>query len=354
MGAPRVRSSSLRLPDSKTKPHHLPRFEDSGRLLLLLLLPVAVLLFAGMLGWKRNVMRRLGDEPLVRSLIRGFSTKRERIRFVLYASALLLTVLGLANLQTPLSGDMDRKEGVDILFALDVSRSMHADDVRPTRLQVARQLLIKTVNRLPDARIGLVVFAGRAYLQMPMTFDHASAAAYVSAASPESVPSQGTSISEALILSVSALSSDEKVQKLLLMVTDGEDHEEGVMEAAAALRESGIRLMVVGMGTEAGVPLKNPGTGLVRLDEEGRSVVTRLNEPFLRRMAEEAGGLYLGTSEIDPVVRRLLAEVDAMEKTPLTRPFEGGTAHHFQWFLGAALALLLFDSLWMSTQRHTA
>ena len=305
-----------------------------------------VFLFLGLLRWKSDVVRRIGDESLLRSMI-GFDPGRVGwLRFSLIASAFALTVLGLANLQTPRETVTVQRKGVDVMFALDVSRSMYADDVKPSRLQVAKQMLARIMERMPDARIGLVLFAGRAYLQMPLTFDRASASAFLAAAGPESVPSQGTAIAESLTMAAMALSTDEKSQKVLFMVTDGEDHEEGIAEAARLVRESGIHLMVAGVGTEAGVALKNPESGLVRLDSEGNRVVTRLNEAFLGSLAKEAGGLYLGSSETDRVVKGLLGRVDAMEKTPMAAPSEGRYHSHFQWFLGAALLLLILEYLY--------
>jgi Ca-activated chloride channel family protein len=324
----------------------LPRFEQSAHLLFLLLLPVMVLFFLSLLRWRSDVVRRIGDESLVRSMIGGDPLRGAWFRFSLIASAFALAVLGLANMQTPREAATEQRKGVDVMFALDVSRSMYADDVKPSRLQVAKQLLARIMERMPDARIGLVLFAGRSYLQMPLTFDRASASAFLAAAGPESVPSQGTAIAESLTMAAMALSTDQKSQKVLFMVTDGEDHEEGIAEAAVLIRESGIHLMVAGVGTEAGVALKDPESGLVRLDFQGNPVVTRLNEEFLRSLAKEAGGLYLGSSETDGVVKGLLDRVDAMEKTPLAAPSEARYHSHFPWFLGAALLLLLFEYLY--------
>ena len=324
----------------------MPRFEQSAHLLLLLLLPVLVLLFTSFLRWKSDVIRRLGDEPLVRSLLKGYSPWDDRLRFILISASFVLCVIGLSNLQTTRASATVQRKGVDVMFALDVSRSMYADDVKPSRLLVARQMLSRIMERMPDARIGLVLFAGRSYLQMPLTFDHSSAASFISAASPESVPSQGTAIAEALTMAATALSTDDRTQKVLLLVTDGEDHEEGVKEVAELIRESGIRLLVAGVGTETGVALKNPESGLTRLDAEGRPVVTSLNESFLRTLSEDAGGAYLGSSQTDLVVKGLLAQVDALEKKPLPMPDEERHESHFQWFLGAALLLLLIEYLY--------
>ena len=296
--------------------------------------------------WRSNVLRRIGDESLVRSMVGGMSDRGPWVRFMLVSTAFVLSVLGLANLQTPRAAATVQRSGVDVMFVLDVSRSMYADDMTPNRLQVSRQMLSRVMERHPDARIGLVLFAGRAYLQMPLTYDHAGASAFISAAGPESVPSQGTAVAEALTIGAMALAADEKTQKVLFMVTDGEDHEEGVDEAAALIRESGIRLMVAGVGTESGVALKDPSSGLVRLDAEGRPVVTRLNEPLLRSIAEKAGGVYLGSSRTEQVVGGFSAQVEAMEKKPTAIPAEGGYASHFQWFLGGAFLLLLLEQLY--------
>ena len=299
-----------------------------------------------MLRWRRRVLRRLGDETLVRSLLMGYPQREAWIRFLSFSSAFMLTVLGLSNLQTPREGATLQRKGVDVMFALDVSRSMHADDLKPSRLQVAKQMLSRILQRMPDARFGLVLFAGRSYLQMPLTFDRSSAFDFLAAAGPESVPSQGTAVAESMTMAAMALSTAQKSQKVLFMVSDGEDHEEGIAEAANLIRESGINMMVAGVGTEAGVALKNPESGLVRLDSEGNPVITRLNEDFLKSLAKEAGGLYLGSNETDRIVKSLLDRVDEMDKTPMAAPSEGRHRSHFQWFLGAALLLLLFEYLY--------
>ncbi len=333
------------LPYEAANDHALPRFEHNTYLFPLLLLPVMFFLFTGLLRWKSDVVRRIGDETLVRSLVRGLSVRGAWMRFLLFATAFAISVLGLANLQTPRSAGMQERRGIDVMFALDVSRSMYAEDVSPSRLQLSKQVLARVMESLPDARIGLVLFAGRAYLQMPLTFDHTSASAFLSAAGPESVPSQGTSIAEALTISATALTVDDGMQKVLLMVTDGEDHEKGVSEVARMIRESGILLLVAGVGTESGVPLKNPESGLTRLDADGRPVITRLNEAFLESLAVEAGGLYLGSSRTDPIVKGVMAKLEAMEKTPMPALADNRYESHFQWFLGAALLLLLIEYL---------
>ena len=199
-------------------------------MLTLLLAPVLVLLFILLIKWKKKTITKIGDEKLIRQLIADYSPRRFLVKFILVLSAFVLTGLGVANLQYPKQVEQVNRQGIDVMIALDVSKSMLAQDMQPDRLQRARLMVNRLIDRLQNDRVGLVLFAGRAYLQMPLTSDHSAAKMYVNTASTQSVPTQGTVIAEALTTCNNAFDEKQKKYKAVILITDGEDHDETAME----------------------------------------------------------------------------------------------------------------------------
>lgn len=265
--------------------------------------------------------------------------------------ALLFMVFALANLQFPKAPVQEFRSGADVMFVLDVSKSMYAKDITPSRLDRARQLLIRLTERLGNNRVGLVIFAGRAYLQMPLTTDHLTARMYVSTSGPESVPAQGTVISEALRISADAFPQTDKKYRAIILVTDGEDHEKPALEEAKMLFSSGISLHVVGVGTGAGTTFTDPASQLQQLNADGQVVVSRLNEEMLEELAIAASGTYQRLEKTDQVVDRLLQEIGMLDKRPMASMSTATYTHYFQWF--AAIALLMVTIEFFLGERKT-
>jgi Ca-activated chloride channel family protein len=321
----------------------LLRFEHPLYLLALALAPAMVLLYLGVVRWKRRTVRNIGDEALVRQLVAGYSPRKFRWKFYLVLAAFVLAGLGFANLQYPGQVEQVQRQGVDVMIVLDVSRSMLARDLQPSRLDRARQFVQRLIDRLRNDRVGIVLFAGRAYLQMPLTTDHAAARLYINSAGPESVPTQGTVIGEALQVALNAYGAADKKFKTVVLITDGEDHDDQALELAARLKEEGVLLHTVGVGTPQGGTLADPVTQEQKRDAEGKVILSRLNEPVLQQLAQAASGTYLRLTDTDQTVDGILAQVDAMEKKAILDPSSIRYRSFFQWFLVAAFILLIVE-----------
>lgn len=326
------------------------RFEHTEYLLLLLLVTVPVLLFRYVLLWKKKTAKKIGDEKLVAQLTRSFSLRRYLIKFCVVAGALVILVFAAANLQSATQVENSSRKGIDIMIALDVSKSMLAEDVKPSRLDEAKQLISKLMERLQNDRVGLVIFAGRAYLQMPLTSDHIAAKLYVNNASPDAVPTQGTVISEALRLSNTAFNAKDKKYKAILLITDGEDHDEGALKTAKTLAENGVVINTVGVGTTTGSPILNPITSESKRDLQGNVIISRLNEQELMDIASAAGGVYQQLNDADTAVDKIIGEINAMEQKTIRDNSLLNFRSFFQWFLALALVALAGE-LFISEKR---
>jgi Ca-activated chloride channel homolog len=330
------------------------RFEHIEFLLALVLDPVLVFLFWNMLRWKKNTVKKMGDEHLVKKLIMGYSPKRFLAKFLLVITAFVLTGLGVANLQYPRQVEQVNRKGIDVMIALDVSRSMLAEDVKPNRLERARQLINRLMDRLPNDRIGLVLFAGRAYLQMPLTTDHGAARIYVNSATPESVPTQGTVIGEALAMCRNAFEKKEKKFKTVVLITDGEDHDENALQAAKELSESGVLIHTIGTGTSQGAQIMDPVTKEPKKDAMGNTVITRLNEPELLQIAQAGNGVYQLLVDTDDTIKKILEQIAGMERKSITDNSFINYRSFFQWFLAVALVLLIAEIFLSERSRQKA
>ncbi len=312
-------------------------------LLLLLLIPAAVL-FVLNKRWKKKTRKKIGDEQLVNLLTANHSTKKFSAKFYLLFAAIALTALGAANLRTAGKAENVNRKGRDIVVAMDVSKSMLADDVKPTRLDKSKQFVSKLMDQLPDDRIALIWFAGKAYLPMPLTADQGAAKLFIQSAAPESVPTQGTVIGEALRLASESFPQESKRYKIVLLITDGEDHDESAVTMARQLKDRGILLLSIGLGTIEGSPITDPATKEFKKDNLGQTVVSKLNEPLLRQLASVNGGLYGNLQNTDEMLEEITAVINQLEK----KGVEGEVSNtnynnYFTWFLVAAALFLLIE-----------
>lgn len=309
----------------------------------LVAIPLLVFLFVVVLRWKKETIKKIGDNALVNQLIKGYSSHKFLAKFVLSALAVSFIILAMLNLQKPGTMDNIERKGVDVIIALDVSKSMLAEDSKPNRLEVAKQLVNKLMNQLQNDRIGLILFAGRAYMQMPLTTDHGAARMYVQNAGPEVVPTQGTVISEALRLSNAAFNSKEKKYKAVVLITDGEDHDPASLQVAQQLAENAIMINTVGIGSPEGAPIMDPLTNTYKKDPEGNTVISRLNEVQLQQLAQTTKGVYVRLSDSEQAVATIMQQLSTIEKTALEDSAFKDFKSYFQWFLGAAILLLLVE-----------
>lgn len=319
------------------------RFQYIELLPALAVLPLLVFLFFMVIRWKANAMKAIGEAALVNQLIKGFSSQKFFIKFVLSAIAVGAIILGIMNLQKPGTMQNIERKGVDVVIALDVSKSMLAEDSKPNRLEVAKQLVNKLMVRLQNDRIGLILFAGRAYLQMPLTTDHGAARMYVQNAGHESVPTQGTVIGEALRLSNAAFNSKDKKYKAVVLITDGEDHDPGAVQVAQELAANAIMINSVGIGSAEGTTLIDPLTNDLKKDPQGNTVITKLNEVELQQLAQSTKGVYVRLTDPEQAVNVIMQQLGSIEKTELEDKAFKDYKSYFQWFLAAAFVLLLIE-----------
>jgi len=319
------------------------RFQHIGLLPAFAVILLIIALFLIVIRWKKNTIKKIGDFALVNQLIKGYSANKFFVKFILSVLAVSFIILGMMNLQKPGTMENIDRKGVDVLIALDVSKSMLAEDSKPNRLEVAKQLVNKLMNRLQNDRIGLVLFAGRAYLQMPLTTDHGAAKMYVQNAGPHVVPTQGTIISEALRLSSSAFNSKDKKYKAVVLITDGEDHDPASIKVAQELAGNAIMINTVGIGSPEGAPIMDPLTNTYKKDPQGNTIVSRLNEIELQQLAQATKGVYVRLNDPEEAVATIMQQLSTIEKTDMEDSAFKDYKNFFQGFLAAALLFLLIE-----------
>lgn len=329
------------------------RFQHVLHLLALGALPFLVLLFIGMLLWRRKKLKKLGDETLVSGQLIGYIPGRNTTRFILLSIALIAAIFGWANLQMGAKTDKVQRKGVDMIVALDVSKSMLANDIQPDRLTRAKQLIMRMLDKADNDRVGLVVFAGRAYLQVPLTIDYSAMKMMLQTVKPDMIPTQGTVIGDAIDLSLKSFSQKEKKYKSLVIISDGEDHDEHALAKAKEAAESGVIIHTVGIGSPQGVTLYDPATKAPKLDESGNPVVTKLNEGELQNIAAAGRGTYSLLNNSDAVAEKIMGEVDGMEQKNLGAVIFTDYKSYFQYFLIVAFAALLIEWLIPSATKKT-
>jgi len=311
---------------------------------LFVAIAVLVLLFLSLLRWKRNTLKRIGDEKLVRLLINNFSSERFTVKFILQVAAFTLGILAVMNPRKPGDADNISRKGIDIAIALDVSKSMLATDLAPNRLERAKQLINKLIGAMPNDRVALVLFAGKAYLQMPLTIDHGAANLFVSSATPDAVPQQGTVISDALKMSAGVFNSNEKRFKAVVLISDGEDHDETAITTAKALAEQGVMVNTIGIGSVEGSPIIDPATGLNKRDEAGNTVISKLNEEELKEIATETNGVYIQLKSSDEAIAVLKSQLSQIERKAFGDVSQMNFKTYYLWFAAAMFFLLLIEN----------
>ncbi len=310
---------------------------------LALLIPLAGL-FYYVLKWKQKVRRSLGSERLISQLTDDYSQKKYIYKVVAIIVAIGLLIISAANLHKPIEEKGSTGNGIDVMIALDLSKSMLAEDEKPTRLDKAKQLIYQLTEQLRNNRIGLVVFAGHAYLQMPLTSDIGAAKMFVSNVNPSQISWQGTVIGEALTLCSNSLDTKEKKYKAVILITDGEDQDTKAIDAAKELTEKGVIVHSVGVGSVEGAPIIEPGTNDYKRDANGETVITKLNTKLLQQIADVTGGTYHYLDNTDAVSNDLSQILNAMDKKEFGNP--GGYVNYESYyfiFLTIAVLLLIIE-----------
>jgi Ca-activated chloride channel family protein len=330
------------------------RFANPAFLYLLLLLPVVMLLYIINEVRIRKALKRLGDANLVGGLMPEMSRIRPLIKFTLQLIAFSAGVIMLSRPQFGSKIEDVKKQGVEVIIALDVSNSMLAEDIQPDRLTRAKQAISRLVDNLDNDKIGLIVFAGDAYIQIPITTDYISAKMFLSAISPNIVPKQGTSIGAAINLGVKSFSPGEGKSKAMIIITDGENHEDDPVKDAEDASKAGIVIHTIGIGSTNGVPIPviNNGRKDYLKDVDGNIVITKLDEEILKKIALSTNGNYVRASNSNIGLDEIYAQIKKMKKQDLESSMYTEYNDQFQIFAAIALFLLIVDFIIMERKNR--
>jgi Ca-activated chloride channel family protein len=322
------------------------RFANIEFLYLLILIPLlaAVLAFVSMR--RKRLLARFGNVELLKTLMPDFSRSRQRLKAALYLVALTLLILATARPQLGSKLREVKAEGVEMMLVVDVSNSMLAEDFEPNRLERTKYAIQKLFESLKQERVGLVAFAGEPKVQLPITSDYRMAQAFTRRLSTSLVAEQGTAIGRALELAMLSYSSQSERSRVMVLITDGENHEDDAIEAAEKAAAQGIKIYTIGIGTPEGAPIEIDGE-FVR-DEEGEMVVSKLGEQMLEQIAATTDAAYVRATKQSIGLEEIVKSINAMERTELTTMRYEEYNEQYQYLLGAALLLLLFDSLILS------
>lgn len=318
-------------------------FEHPEYFLALLVLSGLIVLYFQLLKWKERTGKRIGDPELVKQLVKSFLPTRFLAKFVIILAVLALLIAGMANLRSRGASENVSRQGVDVIIVLDVSKSMLATDIKPSRLEKAKQLLYRLVDKLQNDRLGLILFAGRAYMQMPLTPDHSAAKMYISEASPDAVPTQGTVFSEALQMANNSFNRNEHKYKAVVLISDGEDHDPEGLKTAKQLAENGVVINTVGIGSPEGSIIIDPATNEPKKDAQGNIVISKLNEKELQGIADATNGQYIRLDNLEDANITLSQRLDSIEKRALTQSDFVTYKNYFPWFIAMALILLVVE-----------
>jgi Ca-activated chloride channel homolog len=321
------------------------RFAHISFLYLLALIPVFSVLLVLFLVWRKKALNRFGEFHLIHRLIPEFSTGRLIFKFVLLMIAVAFLVLALADPQTGSKMEKYQRKGIDVMIALDVSNSMLAEDIRPSRLERAKQSISKLIDRLDGDRIGIIVFAGKAYNQLPITTDYGAAKMFLSAINTNIVPVQGTAIADAIDMATGAFGQSTH-NKAIIVISDGEDHQGDVLEKTEVAAKKGIVFYTVGMGMPEGgpIPIYNGDTRTgYKKDRDGSTIITRLDESLLQRIASVGKGMYVRANNSEEGWQKVFDDLNKIEKSELESRQFSDYEDRFQYFIGFCLLFLIFE-----------
>ena len=323
------------------------RYEHIEYLNLLFGVPILILAMLLYSKWKKNALSLFGDTRMVNELMHSFSSSRYKIKNTLTISTFILLIIGIANPQIGTKMEEVRREGVDLMIAIDLSNSMMAEDIKPNRLERAKQAISKLIDNLEGDRIGLIVFAGEAYVQLPITTDYSAAKLFLSNVNTNIVPTQGTKIGKAIELSMQSFDMENGQNKAIIIITDGENHDENAIESAKQANKVGIFVHTLGMGLSKGgpIPIYNQYGSQIsyRKNKEGKTVVSKLNENLLIKIADAGNGTYVRANNSKSGLPTLFAEINKMEKKEIGTMIFTEYKDRFQLFIGLALLFLILE-----------
>lgn len=315
---------------------------------VLLAIPVLLVLFFMGLLWKKRTQKKFADHHLLKKLSPNQSIFKGILKIVVVSFAILFLAIGLVNPKIGTKLETVKREGVDVVFALDVSKSMLAEDIAPNRIEKSKQLITQILNTLAGDRVGIIGYAASAFPQVPITTDFSSAKLFLNGMNTNMVSSQGTAISEAVTMAENYYDDEEQKNRVLFIISDGEDHEGSYNQAIETATEQGIKVFTIGVGTTKGGPIPIKRNGVLQYykrDQENNQVITRLGEDTLKAIASEGNGQYINGSNTQEVVDTVKAILNGMDKKEFEAKQFTDFKDQFQWFLAAGLLFLLLDIL---------
>lgn len=335
---------------------HILRFEHPEYLYWLLVIPVLIAIYIFIRIINKRQFKKFADNKFLEFLIPLASRARSNTKFILFILVITLGIFAAANLQTGSKMEEVKREGIDMFFCIDISNSMNAEDIAPNRLERSKQAINNIINQLRGDRIGIIIFAGNAYVQLPITTDYAAAKLFLSTINTSLIPSQGTEIGSAINLAIKSFANSEN-SKAIIVISDGEDHENGdAVKAAQEAAKLGIKIYTIGMGLEDGAPIPlynqyGKRTGYKK-DREGNIVITKLDDNMLRQIAEIGDGIYRRASNSNVGLDEIIDEINKAEKTEIDSKIFTDYEDQFQWFLGVAIILLIMEILISSGKKE--
>ena len=316
-------------------------FSQAQYLLLLIIIPLLFVFYGAYLRIRRRRLAKLGDPALVERLMPSASTGKGWLKISLLAAAWFFFTLGLARPQMGARLKEHQSRGIEVMIALDVSNSMLAEDYSPNRLERSKLAISRLVDKLQGDRIGLIVFAGQSFVQLPITADYVSAKIFLNSISTESVPIQGTALAEAITSAARSFSTQSERSRAIILITDGEDHEGDVLKAAQAVAESGIRLYCIGVGSPQGKPI--PKDGELMKDSNGEIVVSRLDEGTLQEIAGVGGGKYVRAGNSEFGLNPIIDDIRTLDEEEFQSVVFEDFDEQYMYFFGIALLLLIIE-----------
>jgi Ca-activated chloride channel homolog len=324
------------------------RFANDHYLYLLIALPVIIAFYIVFTQLNKHNMGKFTSSMFFDILMPDRSPARKNLKFVLYLFILFLLIIALARPQFGSRLEEVKREGIEMIIALDVSRSMLAEDIKPNRLERAKQAIINLVNRMQDDKIGMIVFAGDAYTQLPMTTDYISARLFLANINTEIVSKQGTAIASAIELGTKSFTQDPESSKVIVIISDGENHEGDAVQAAAKAKEKGIKVYTIGMGSAKGAPIplsRRSGQGGFMKDRKGEVIISKMDPSMLRKIAQEGDGEFFRASTGNVGLHKLYNDLNNLNKSEIETKVYSEYDDQFHYFVAFSLLLLIIDIL---------
>jgi len=321
------------------------RFEDISFLFWMGLIPLVFLLMYGVYLYRKRRVEKVGDPSLVQRLMPDSSVKRSWVKNILVLVGLFFLFVAASNPQWGTKKEKVKAQSADVFIAFDISQSMMAQDISPSRLERAKRFTEKLIRSLKGDRVGLIYFAGDAYLQMPLTNDYAAAELFIKSANPNLAGTQGTAIDEAIDLAIKAYEEDVQQQRALIIISDGEDHDANAIAKAKEGADAGLVIYTIGVGTETGayIPFMNRGRTEFKKDSEGAPVMSRLNIPNLQEIARSGGGEFYLVNQGEEGIQDLKDRLNRLQKREVEQKSFSEYNSYFQWFLGIGFLLFLLE-----------